>query len=248
MLVRVPLSASGPPVEAELAARPNQLVVEARLGQRMVRAHLDERGRWFDLLTPGARLVLAPREEIGHKTSYQVVGVYHQGELIPLDSQLAHRLVAAALTAGALPQFARYTKVQREAMIGEHRFDFRLSEGLNTCIVEVKSVSKVEDGLARFPDTPTERGRQQMLILAQMARNGQRCAIVFIIQRQAARALVPNDDDPECGKALRAALAAGVEAYAYLCPPTLEGLTLGNPVPVYGSIDTLPVLQIPWIP
>lgn len=240
MPVRVPLTSSGSLVEAEFVSRPNQLVVEARLGRRMVRAHLADRGRLLDLLVPGARLLLAPREEIGRKTGYQVIGVYQNGELVSLDTHLANRLVVAALAAGALPQFARYTRVQREVMIGEHRFDFRLSEGINTCIVEVKSVSKVENGLARFPDAPTDRGRRQVLALTQMARNGQRCAIVFIIQRHAARALVPDDVDPEFGRALRGAITAGVEVYAYLCPLTPEGLTLGEPVMVYGSAEAIP--------
>ena len=45
MLVRVPLTASGPLVEASFVARPNQLLVEARLGTRLVRAHMADRGR-----------------------------------------------------------------------------------------------------------------------------------------------------------------------------------------------------------
>lgn len=247
MAVRVPLTASGPLTEAVFLARPNQLLVEARIGPRVVRAHMADRGRLLDLLTPGVRLVLAPRDEIGRKTSFQVVGVYSGDELVSLDTQLPNRLVMAALAAGALPQFARYTKVQREVAIGAHRFDFRLGEGLITCIVEVKSVGKVEQGLARFPDAPTERGRKHLELLAQMARSGQRCAVVFVIQRQQARALVPDDlIDPEFARALRAAIAAGVETYAYLCPLTPDGLTLGAPVPVFSSAEAIP--QAEWRP
>ncbi len=243
MLVRVPLTTSGPLVEADFVARPNQLVVEARLGRRMVRAHLADRGRLLDLLSPGARLLLAPREELGRKTGFQVVGVYHHGELVSLDTHLPNRLVVAALSAGALPQFARYTRVQREVLIGEHRFDFRLSEGVSTCVVEVKSVSKVEDGLARFPDAPTERGRRHLVALTQMARSGQRAAVVFIIQRHSARALVPDEVDPEFGRALRTAITAGVEVYAYLCPLTLDGLSLGQAVPIFSSLEAIPTAR-----
>lgn len=241
MAIRVPLTASGPLTEATFVSRPNQLLVEARVGARVVRAHMADRGRLLELLTPGARLVLAPRDEIGRKTAYQVVGVYSGDELVSLDTQLPNRLVLAALSANALPQFSRYTKVQREVIVGAHRFDFRLGEGLLTCVVEVKSVGKVEDGLARFPDAPTERGRQHLELLAQMARSGQRCAVVFIIQRHSARALVPDDAvDPAFAKALRAAVAAGVETYAYLCPLTTEGLTLGPPVPIFSSPEAIP--------
>ncbi|PDW03680.1 DNA/RNA nuclease SfsA [Candidatus Viridilinea mediisalina] len=245
MIIRVPLIASGPLTEATFVARPNQLLVEARINERLVRAHLADRGRLLDLLVPGARLILAPRDELGRKTMFQVVGVYSGAELVSLDTQLPNRLVVAALTHGALPQFARYHRMQREATIGNHRFDFRLGEGLHTCILEVKSVGKVVESLAYFPDAPSERARKHLELLAQMARSGQRCAVVFIIQRHAAQALVPDEDvDPAFARAMRQALASGVEMYAYLCPLTLEGITLGAPVPIYTSPAALP--QSKW--
>jgi sugar fermentation stimulation protein A len=241
MLVRVPITSSGPLTEATFLARPNQLIVEARIAGRVVRAHMADRGRLVDLLVPGARLLLAPRDEIGRKTAFQVVGVYSGDELVSLDTQLPNRLIVTALAMSALPQFARYTRVQREVTIGSHRFDFRLGEGLNTCVLEVKSVGKVVDGLARFPDAPTERGQQHLEVLAQMARSGQRSALLFVVQRHNARALVPDDKvDPAFARALRAAVAAGVEAYAYLCPLTPEGLTLGTAIPIYSSPDAIP--------
>lgn len=238
MPVRVPLTASGPLVEASFVARPNQLIVEARLRGRIVRAHMADRGRLLELLRPDARLLLAPRDELDRKTAFQVVGVYAGDELVSLDTHLPNRLVAAALQANALPQFARYARVQREVTVGAHRFDFRLGEGLASCLLEVKSVGKVEAGLALFPDAPTERGRAHLEQLAIMARSGQRCAVLFVVQRHRARAVAPDDTiDPGFGKALRNALRSGVEIYANLCPLTPEGLILGPPVPVFGSVE-----------
>ena len=241
MLVRVPLIASAPLVEATFVARPNQFIVEVRLDGKLVRAHMADRGRLIDLLTPGSRLVLAPRDEIGRKTAFQVVGVYSGTELVSLDTHLPNRLVAAALNANALPQFARYTRVQPEFSIGEHRFDFRLGEGLITCVLEVKSVGAARDGLAIFPDAPTERGRKQLDLLTAMSRSGQRTALVFIVQRSSVKALIPNDEvDPAFARTLRRAIASGVEVYAYRCPLTLEGLTLGPALAVFGSADAIP--------
>lgn len=241
MSIRVPLTATGPLVEATFASRTNQFLVEAQLHGRLVRAHMADRGRLTDLLVPNARLLLAPRDEIGRKTAYQVVGVYVGDELVSLDTHLPNQLVATALSSGVLPQFARYTRVQREVTVGEHRFDFRLGEGLNSCYIEVKSVGLVQQRIARFPDAPTERGRRQVEQLSSMARNGLRCALVFIVQRHHARGLVPNDAvDPAFGRALRFGLANGVEAYAYLCPLTPAGLELGPALPVFTNVDTVP--------
>jgi sugar fermentation stimulation protein A len=241
MSVRIPLNATGPLVEATFVARTNQLLIDAQINGKLVRAHMADRGRLTDLLVPNARIVLAPRDEIGRKTAFQVVGVYQGDELVSLDTQMPNRLVAAALSSGELPQFARYTKVQREVVVGEHRFDFRLGEGLSTCYLEVKSVGMVSKRIARFPDAPTERGRRQLEQLGVMARNGQRCAVLFIIQRHRALALVPNDEiDPGFGRALRGALSNGVEVYAYLCPLTVDGLQLGPPVQVFGALNSVP--------
>ncbi|EFO79905.1 sugar fermentation stimulation protein [Oscillochloris trichoides DG-6] len=241
MSIRVPLITSGSLVEATFVARTSQQLIEAQINGKYVRAHMADRGRINDLLVPQARLVLAPRDEIGRKTAFQVVGVYEGDDLVSLDTQMAHRLVARALASGALPQFARYTKVQREVMVGEHRFDFRLGEGLSTCYLEVKAVNLVSQRIARYPDAPTELGRRQLEQFAMIARNGQRCAMLFVIQRQRARGLVPNDEiDPAFGRALRFALANGVEVYAYLCPLTTEGMELGPAVPVFSTIDSVP--------
>jgi sugar fermentation stimulation protein A len=241
MPVRVPLTATGPLTEATFVARPNQLLVEARVNGKLVRAYMADRGRLVDLLTPGARLLLAPREEIGRKSTLQVAAIYSGDELVSLDTQLSGRLVVAALSGGALPQFARYNRVQRDATIGAYHFDFRLGEGLNTCLLDVKSVSKVVDGLARFPDAHSERGSQNLDLLGQMARSGQRCAVLFLIQRQAARALVPDEElDPAFSRALRQAVTSGVETYAYLCPSSHEGITLGSPVPIFSSPEAIP--------
>ncbi|RRR74756.1 MAG: DNA/RNA nuclease SfsA [Candidatus Viridilinea halotolerans] len=241
MIVRVPLTTTGPLTEAILVARPNQMLVEARINGRLVRVQLHDRGRLPEGLTPGTRLLLAPREEAGRKTALEVVGVYCGDELVALDPHLAQRLVVAALAQGALPQFARYTRMQREAMIGSHRFEFRLGEGLHTCLLEVKAATRVVGGVAYLPDAPNERERKHLELLGQMARGGQRCAVLFIIQCSAARALVPDEElDPAFARALRLALAAGVEVYAYLCPLSPEGVTLGTPVAVYTALSAIP--------
>ncbi len=240
--VRVPLSTGAPLVEATFASRSGQFLVEARIGARMVRAHLADRGRLLDVLTPGARLLLAPREESGRRTAFQVVAVYQGDDLVSLDTHLPNRLITAALSLGALPQFARYSKVQREVQLGEHRIDFRLSEGLLSCLIEVKSVTRIVDGVAVFPDAPTERGARHLEILINAARNGQRSAVLFIIQRSQGCAFAPDETiDRSFAQALRQALRLGVEIYAYVCPVTPTGITLGREVPVFTSLDAVPL-------
>jgi sugar fermentation stimulation protein A len=238
----IPLAAGAPLVEATFSARPNQFLVEAQLDGQLVEAHMADRGRLRELLRPDARLVLAVHTEGGRKTRFQAVAVYTEhGELVSLDTLLPNRLIGAALAARLLPQFAHYPDIQPEIRIGAHRFDFGLRNETVGCILEVKSVGHVSDGLALFPDAPTERGREHIEALTNHARRGQRAAVVFVVQRSSGRAVVANEQiDPKFARALHQALQTGVEFYAYRCPLSLAGIVLKEELPVYSSMAAVP--------
>lgn len=84
-------------------------------------------------------------------------------------------------------------------------------------LVEVKSVTWVEDGMALFPDAPTTRGRRHLKGLAQAVREGRKASVAFVVQRPDAVALGPSPIDPGFAEALREALATGVEAFTLVC-------------------------------
>jgi sugar fermentation stimulation protein A len=67
-----------------------------------------------------------------------------------------------------------------------------LDENISDCFVEVKSVTLVEDGLAKFPDAPTARGARHMRELAQAVSAGLRGVVIFVIQRNDASNFTPN--------------------------------------------------------
>ena len=125
------------------------------------------------------------------------------------------------------------TQARREVVYGDSRLDLLLSGPRGACFIEVKSVTLVEDGVALFPDAPTERGRRHLGELVRAVEEGCRAAAVFVIQREDARACAPHDDaDPAFGLALRDAVAAGVEVYAYVCRVTRRKIRLAHAVPV----------------
>ncbi len=242
--ITIPLVGAAPLLAATFLARPNRFLVEARLEDgSVVAAHLADRGRLLTKLVPDARLVLGHKPGAGRKTQYQVAGVYLGAELVSLDTHLPNRLIEAALRAGALPPFAAYPHVEREVQVGASRFDFGLAAapptaskrhgGAAPCIVEVKSVADVVDGIAVFPDAPTTRGRRHLLELAELAETGVRTAVVFVVQRGDGTAVAVNRAiDPDFGLALSEVARRGVELYAYRCPLTLAGIWLGAALPV----------------
>jgi sugar fermentation stimulation protein A len=220
--------------EAHFKARRNRFLVEAELHGSVVECHLPNPGRLRELLVPGATVYLLRKSRAGRKTGHDLVAVRHGSVLVSVDSRLPNRAVGRLLRQRALMEFSRYSTIIPEARIGESRVDFLLRDGTD-CYLEVKSCTLVVDGIALFPDAPTERGRRHMEDLASAVRSGSRAAVLFVVQRPDARAFRPNDEtDPRFGDALRRAHEAGVEVYAYRS--TFDGNTLVGFEPVQTSL------------
>jgi sugar fermentation stimulation protein A len=87
--------------------------------------------------------------------------------------------------------------------------------------------------VAQFPDAPTARGRRHVEELAAARAGGQRAGVLFLIQRPDARRFRPHDaTDPDFGRALRAAVAAGMEVWAYTSELVGAALRWGVRIPV----------------
>jgi sugar fermentation stimulation protein A len=207
---------AGPLVPAFFLARPNRFVVEAVLGDgRRVAAHLADPGRLRELLVPGAPLRLRPVPiETARKTRYTVALVRSAARSrawVSVDTSLPNRLAEMLLERGAVRGVGRGWTLQREFRHGRSRFDFRLTRGAETMLVEVKSVSLVEEGIGRFPDAPTQRGTRHVSELETFVREGGRALVLFIVQRHDATSVTSNPrTDPRFAAALARARRSGV--------------------------------------
>jgi sugar fermentation stimulation protein A len=230
--VGVPLVGAAPIVDGVFVARPNQFIVEARLTSgEDIRAHCADRGR-LRWLVPGTPLLLGIKHGVGRKTAFQVAAAWTEDAWASLDTHLPNRLIESALCAGALSQFHGYNEIKREARFGHSRFDFRLEGAGQACYIEVKSVGTARDGLALFPDAPTERGTRHLAELATLAASGVRAALIFVAQHARADAVMSDRRvDPRFANALLAAADDGVEVYAYRCPITRDGIRLEQIIP-----------------
>lgn len=134
--------------------------------------------------------------------------------------------------------------IRREITYGQSRFDlaFHLDFRSNLhslsqtipAFMEVKGVTLEEDGVAMFPDAPTERGIKHILELAGAAKEGYEAYILFVIQMKGIHAFTPNQKThPQFGDALRMARSAGVHILAYDCLVTEDSLQIDRPVPVW---------------
>ena len=212
-------------------ARPNRFVAHVELEGERVVCHVKNTGRCRELLTSGAAVYLERAENPARKTPYDLIAVEKGDLLINMDAQAPNKVFGEWAAAGRfLPGL---TALRPEFTWEDSRFDFRLEDHLGPCFVEVKGVTLEQDGLALFPDAPTERGVKHLRGLRRAVERGYRAAVFFVVQMKGPRLFRPNDGThPAFGQALREAAAAGVGVYAWDCAVTPESLTIRREVPV----------------
>jgi sugar fermentation stimulation protein A len=187
---------------------------------QIVTAHCVNTGRMTSCSTEGSRVWLLPAPE-GSKRKLQWTWVMIEvgnERIAGVHTGYPNALVSGAIELGEIEALSGYSEVKREVkMSNKSRVDVLLSGHPDKadCWVEVKNVSMVEDGVARFPDAPTARGKKHLEELVAKIQGGERGAMVYVVQRPDASHVEPADDvDPEYGKALRKAVEQGVEIYA----------------------------------
>ena len=157
-------------------------------------------------------------------------------ELVGVNTGHPNSIVAEAIAEGAIPELAGYASVRREVKYGKNsRVDFLLeSPDRPPCYVEVKNVHLMRQrGLAEFPDCVTARGAKHLDELAEMVAQGHRAVMLFLIQIGSAdRFALAADIDPAYARGFARAHAAGVEAIAYRCAISGDGIAVSGPVPI----------------
>lgn len=217
--------------EATFLARPNRFIARVLLEGAEVPVHVKNTGRCRELLVPGCRVYLVKADNPARKTGYDLVAVEKGDLLINMDAQAPNRLFQEWVEKGKfLPGI---TKLQPEYTHGDSRFDFYLERGEERWLVEVKGCTLENDGIARFPDAPTERGVKHIEGLIRAQAEGFHTCICFILQMEGMRWFCPNDvTHPAFGEALRRAKVAEVQVLALECRVWPQGAEAIGEVPV----------------
>ena len=211
-------------------SRPNRFIAHVRIEGKEEICHVKNTGRCRELLVPGCTVWCQRASNPQRKTQYDLIAVKKGNLLINMDSQAPNAAAGEWLAAGGLGEIDHLTA---EKVLGDSRFDFYFEKNGVPCYLEVKGVTLESEGRCAFPDAPTERGTKHLRGLAAAAAQGYRTYILFVIQMENAVSLRPNDaTDPEFGKALRDAAAAGVTVLAYCCHTEPDRMSIDRPVPV----------------
>ena len=209
-------------------ARPNRFIAEVEVDGNLEIAHVPNTGRCKELLVKNAIVWLKLSDNPNRKTKFSLHFVENKGVLVSLYSQQANSIVYDAVVEGKIKELLGYNHHQREKSVDNSRIDIYLenSNG-DSCFVEVKGVTLIIDGEARFPDAPTERGAKHLRELIKLKKEGNRCCVFFLIQHPAGEFFRPNwENDPIFSQTLNEAYTEGVEILVYRCDNQLSGIEL----------------------
>ena len=225
----------GPLIHAIFVERPNRFITMIKVEGEIHRSHLPDPGRLKELLLPSADLLVRPAPKGSErKTKFSTVMVNHKGQLISLVSALPNRFVKEALEKKELPLFQDYSLVRSEVTVGKHRFDFLLKDPNGSDFyLEVKSVTFVENGIAKFPDAVTDRGAKHALALKNLVEEEKGAGILFVCQRSDADSFRPMwERDPKLANAVLDANKAGVKVWCITLNVSETDMTFNKEIPV----------------
>ena len=217
---------------AVFISRPNRFVAYVEQAGKQEICHVKNTGRCRELLIPGAELYVQRSENPDRKTALDLISVKKGAQWVNMDSQAPNKAAAEWLKNGGLG--TKEILVRPEYKYENSRFDFYLETEGRKAFMEVKGVTLEEDGTARFPDAPTERGVKHIRELMRCLDDGYEAYILFVIQMKGVHAFEPNDrTHPAFGETLREAAGKGVRILAYDCLVKPDEMTIDQRIEVH---------------
>ena len=203
--------------KGQFVSRPNRFIARVLINGVEETVHVKNTGRCKELLVDKATVYLYESDIPARKTKYDLIAVEKNTPngtlLVNMDSQVPNDVAEEWLKECYL--FSKNAVIKREFTYNKSRFDFYIEDGSRKAFLEVKGVTLENDGVASFPDAPTERGIKHINELVEAVKEGYEAYILFVIQLKGINLFVPNDLTHKAfGDALRNAKKSGVKIIA----------------------------------
>jgi len=216
--------------KGKLVKRYKRFLADIDLYGEIITAHCANPGSMMGVKDEGAEVWVSAAQNPNRKLKWdwQVINV--GGAKVCINTATANPVVEEAILAGMVPELSGYASLRREVKYGQNsRIDILLQdETRRPCYVEIKNVTLSRSpGLAEFPDSPTARGTKHLAELSDMARQGHRAVMFYLVNRTDCETFKLADDiDPKYAKAFKKAQDAGVERLIYSSNITIDGIAL----------------------
>ena len=219
-------------VKGKFIERPNRFIAKVEIDGVTETVHVKNTGRCRELLVKGSTVYLEKSNNPERKTGYDLIAVLKNGNnIINMDSQIPNAVTEEWLRKGIL--FSKDAIIRREVTHNKSRFDFYIEDGDRKIFLEVKGCTLETDGIARFPDAPTERGVKHIKELIDCTNLGFEAYILFVIQMKGINHFEPNNcTHKDFGDALRQAQNSGVKILAYDCNVTKDTIEIDKEIKV----------------
>lgn len=218
-------------ISGKFIERPNRFIAIVDIDGNRETVHVKNTGRCRELLVPGCTVFLAVSDNPNRKTRCDLVAVKKGACLINMDSQAPNDVAEEWLRKGGF--FSENAVIRREVTYGKSRFDFYIEDGSRKIFLEVKGCTLEKNGVAMFPDAPTERGVKHINELCACISEGYEAYLLVVIQMKGCKKFVPNDETHKAfGDALRAAAKSGVKIVAMDCEISPDSIAICDSVPV----------------
>lgn len=222
------LKISDPLKEGRIIERENRFILKVEFEDGEEKVYLANPGALSTVLVP-KRVVLCKRaEDENRKTRYDAFAIKVDDFYVTVKSVFANLIFSKILEKEMIQKFQKYSLISREPSLpDEGRADFLLKNPKNgkRGFVEVKSCTHVENGVAKFPDRPTKRGRRHLKSLVKLEGEKWNNHIVFVVQRKDAEKFKPfKEVDPKFAELLTKVRKRGVDIHAFsteFVPPDL---------------------------
>ncbi len=222
-------------IKGKFVSRPNRFIAKIIVDGVEETVHVKNTGRCKELLVENATVYLYVSDNPLRKTGYDLIAVEKATSrgtiLVNIDSQIPNDVAHEWLSECDL--FSQKAKIKREFKYNKSRFDFYVEDGERKAFIEVKGVTLESDGVASFPDAPTERGLKHINELIYSLDEGYEAYILFVIQMKGINVFKPNDVTHKAfGDALRLAEKSGVKIIAVDSIVTPNEMKIDEFVPV----------------
>jgi len=223
-----------PLLQGTILKRYRRSLADVRLSSgKVVTVHSPGLGPMTGAYEPGSPVFVSDSQDTSrkHGLTWEMISI--KGTWIGINPVVARKVLQESIEVGGFPSLTSY-QIQRETRYGlNKRADLILQGMENNCFINVYSVSWVENGDALFPDARNDRICEQVRSLSEVATNGHRAMIFFLVQREDARQFrFAGNIDPQTVKAIQEAQTLGVELFAYNARITPEEIFLGTQLTV----------------
>ena len=227
-------------LEAKFIQRVKRFSIEVEYEKHSLWVHSNNSGSMLGLTRKNQQVLISKAKNPKRKLAYTQEAVYFKptsydrGFWVGVNTAVPLAILGRAHALGLLDFVAHFPTMLKEKRFADSRLDaVFLGSGDNKLYVECKNVTLVEDDCAMFPDAKSIRAQKHLKTLINIVRQGGQAAMFYLVQRPDGHCFGPCAAiDFDYAKLFYEALGAGVDMQAYRASVTLDGIRLGEKLPL----------------